>query len=114
MDGAIERRLAELGIALPRPPRAIGNFAYGVEQVYSPDRWTLVGEAAAFADPFYSPGSDFIGVGNTFTTDLIASDLDGEDISKIPGMTPETTEQLLAFLAELTDEDSTEDARPRP
>jgi enamine deaminase RidA (YjgF/YER057c/UK114 family) len=31
MDGIIERRLAELGITLPRPPRAIGNFAYGVE-----------------------------------------------------------------------------------
>ena len=27
----VERRLAELGILLPRPPRAIGNFAYGVE-----------------------------------------------------------------------------------
>jgi hypothetical protein len=53
-----------------------------VEQVYSPDRWTLVGEAAAFADPFYSPGSDFIGVGNTFTTDLVCSDLDGEDVSE--------------------------------
>lgn len=31
MTGKIERRLAELGIVLPRPPRAIGNFAYGVE-----------------------------------------------------------------------------------
>ena len=31
MDGTIERRLREIGIALPRPPRAIGNFAYGVE-----------------------------------------------------------------------------------
>jgi len=27
----IEQRLTELGIALPRPPRAIGNFLYGVE-----------------------------------------------------------------------------------
>jgi enamine deaminase RidA (YjgF/YER057c/UK114 family) len=27
----IENRLAELGIVLPRPPRAIGNFAYGIE-----------------------------------------------------------------------------------
>jgi enamine deaminase RidA (YjgF/YER057c/UK114 family) len=27
----IENRLAELGIALPRPPKAIGNFLYGVE-----------------------------------------------------------------------------------
>src|SRR5579883_1561833 len=31
MTGQIEHRLSELGIALPRPPRAIGNFAYGVE-----------------------------------------------------------------------------------
>ena len=31
MTGQIETRLAELGIVLPRPPRAIGNFAYGVE-----------------------------------------------------------------------------------
>jgi enamine deaminase RidA (YjgF/YER057c/UK114 family) len=31
MVGSVERRLAELGIVLPRPPRAIGNFAYGVE-----------------------------------------------------------------------------------
>jgi N utilization substance protein A len=40
-------------------------------------------------------------------------DLDREDIAKIPGMTPETTDQLLAFLAELTDEDGAEEARPR-
>ena len=40
-------------------------------------------------------------------------DLDREDIAKIPGMTPETTDQLLAFLSELTDEDSSEEARPR-
>jgi enamine deaminase RidA (YjgF/YER057c/UK114 family) len=31
MTGRIERRLAELGIVLPRPPKPIGNFAYGVE-----------------------------------------------------------------------------------
>ena len=60
----------------------IQDFAYGVEQAYSTDRWALVGEAAAFADPFYSPGSDFIGYGNTFTTDLITRDLNGEDIGE--------------------------------
>jgi len=31
MSDRVEQRLAELGIALPRPPRAIGNFAYGIE-----------------------------------------------------------------------------------
>src|SRR6476660_8793881 len=35
-------------------------------------------------------------------------DLEREDIAKIPGMTPETSEQLLGFLAELTDEDGGE------
>ena len=60
----------------------VEDFAYGVEQAYSGDRWSLVGEAAAFADPLYSPGSDFIGYGNIFTTDLITRDLDGEDISE--------------------------------
>jgi N utilization substance protein A len=35
-------------------------------------------------------------------------DLEREDIAKIPGMTPESSEQLLGFLAELTDEDGGE------
>ena len=30
-----------------------------------------MGEAAAFLDPFYSPGSDFIAMGNTMVTRLI-------------------------------------------
>lgn len=59
----------------------VEDFAYGVTQTYSPDRWSLVGEAAAFADPLFSPGSDFIAFGNIFTTDLIARDLAGQDIT---------------------------------
>ena len=44
------------------------DFSYGCKQVYSgADRWCLVGEAGAFLDPFYSPGSDFIAMANTFT-----------------------------------------------
>jgi transcription termination/antitermination protein NusA len=35
-------------------------------------------------------------------------DLDREEIARIAGMTPETTDQLMAFLAELTDEDAGE------
>jgi flavin-dependent dehydrogenase len=60
----------------------VEDYAYGVKQTYSEDRWSLVGEAAAFADPFFSPGSDFIGYGNVFTADLIERDLDGEDIGE--------------------------------
>ncbi len=60
----------------------VEDYAYGVKQTYSPERWSLVGEAAAFADPFFSPGSDFIGYGNIFTADLIERDLDGENIDE--------------------------------
>jgi flavin-dependent dehydrogenase len=60
----------------------VEDFAYGVERILSPDRWALVGEAGAFTDPFYSPGSDFICYSNTFTSDVIARDLDGEDTSE--------------------------------
>jgi transcription termination/antitermination protein NusA len=35
-------------------------------------------------------------------------DLDREEVSRIEGMTPETTEQLMSFLAELTDDDAAE------
>lgn len=50
------------------------NFSYGCKQVFSGQRWALTGEAGLFLDPFYSPGSDFIAVGNTYITDLIAHD----------------------------------------
>jgi flavin-dependent dehydrogenase len=59
----------------------VEDFAYGVERISSADRWALVGEAGAFADPFFSPGSDFICFSNTFASDLIKRHLDGEDIS---------------------------------
>ncbi len=50
------------------------NFSYGCKQVFSAQRWALTGEAGLFLDPFYSPGSDFIAIGNTYITELIALD----------------------------------------
>jgi transcription termination/antitermination protein NusA len=37
-------------------------------------------------------------------------DLEREDIARIPGMSPEAADQLMAFLSELTDEDGGEAA----
>jgi hypothetical protein len=51
------------------------NFSYGCKQVFSADRWALTGEAGLFLDPFYSPGSDFIAISNTYIADLINRDL---------------------------------------
>ena len=61
--------------------KILKKYSYNCEEFFSTDRWALVGEAGAFMDPFYSPGSDFIAIGNTMTTDLILRDLRGEDIT---------------------------------
>jgi hypothetical protein len=53
------------------------RFSYDCEQVFSSQRWALAGEAGRFLDPFYSPGSDFIGIGNTYITELVARDRAG-------------------------------------
>jgi flavin-dependent dehydrogenase len=55
----------------------VKDFSYASTRVFSPERWTLVGEAGGFIDAFYSPGSDFIAYSNTFSTELICHDLDG-------------------------------------
>jgi flavin-dependent dehydrogenase len=60
----------------------IQDYAYEVDRVYSPDRWCLTGDAGAFTDPFYSPGSDFIGLGNTCITELVTRDLGGEAVEE--------------------------------
>ena len=62
---------------------AIKNIAYGARQVFSSDRWALTGEAGVFLDPFYSPGSDFIAIGNTMVGKLIEEDLAGNSIEHL-------------------------------
>jgi flavin-dependent dehydrogenase len=74
---ALENRLDEVQDFL-----VIEDFSYSSSQVFSMERWCLAGEAAAFIDPLYSPGSDFIAYLNSFSGDLICRELDGEDIEE--------------------------------
>lgn len=60
---------------------ALKHYAHGCERVYSPERWLLTGEAGVFTDPFYSPGSDFIGIGNDNIVEIISRDRRGEDVA---------------------------------
>ena len=62
------------------------DVSYGCSQVFSPNRWALTGEAGLFLDPFYSPGSDFIAISNTYIADLIAKDRAGEPIEAYAGV----------------------------
>jgi hypothetical protein len=57
------------------------HFSYGCKQVYSADRWALTGEAGLFLDPFYSPGSDFIAISNTYVCDLVEKERAGQSIA---------------------------------
>ncbi|MFK7988332.1 MAG: NAD(P)/FAD-dependent oxidoreductase [Sandaracinaceae bacterium] len=58
--------------------RVAKDYSYTASRCFSPERWSLVGEAGLFVDPFYSPGSDFIAMANGFTTELIKADVSGE------------------------------------
>ena len=60
--------------------KKLKNYSYDTQQFYSTDKWGLVGEAGAFLDPFYSPGTDFISMSNTWVSDLIIRDFNKEDI----------------------------------
>ncbi len=65
----------------PLDYRVLRNYPHECSEVMSADRWALSGESGVFLDPFYSPGTDFIGINNTFLCDLIGRDARGEDIS---------------------------------
>lgn len=56
------------------------NLSHGCGKLWSTDRWAITGEAGLFADPLYSPGTDFIGLSNTFVADLITRDCSAPEL----------------------------------
>ncbi|GLV53917.1 halogenase [Dictyobacter sp. S3.2.2.5] len=62
--------------------RVMKNYSYSCEQVFSDERWCLVGEAGVSLDPLYSPGGDLIAIANGLACDLISHALEGEDIEE--------------------------------
>lgn len=57
------------------------RFSYGCKRVFSGDRWAITGEAGLFLDPFYSPGSDFIAISNTYICELVGRDRAGGPVA---------------------------------
>ena len=76
----VARALEEGGHA-PLDFRYLRHFSHGCKQVFSGDRWASTGEAGVFLDPFYSPGSDFIAIANTYICDLVQRDRAGRDVA---------------------------------
>ncbi len=71
-------RALRAGGAPPADYVAMRRFAHGCRELFSADRWAITGEAGVFLDPFYSPGSDFIAIANTYVANLVTHDLRGE------------------------------------
>jgi flavin-dependent dehydrogenase len=71
LDGA-EPRLDDL--------RFYSSLAYATKQ-YMGKGWALVGDAAAFLDPYYSPGLDHASFSVDATFNIIKKDVMGEDLT---------------------------------
>ncbi|EIL93717.1 NAD(P)/FAD-dependent oxidoreductase [Rhodanobacter spathiphylli] len=61
--------------------RFLRDYSFSSRRLFSADRWALTGEAGSFLDPFYSPGSDFIAISNTYITGLIGHDRAGHNLA---------------------------------
>jgi flavin-dependent dehydrogenase len=72
------------------------HYSYTSHKAFSIDRWTCVGEAVAFADPYYSVGSNMIGFANGFTQRMIELDREGQ-------LTQEYVEYANRFFLTLND-----------
>jgi flavin-dependent dehydrogenase len=59
---------------------AYSAMPYRSEQVCG-ESWAIVGDAAGFIDPLYSPGLDFCSYTSSVAADLVARSLAGEDVS---------------------------------
>jgi 2-polyprenyl-6-methoxyphenol hydroxylase-like FAD-dependent oxidoreductase len=61
--------------------RVMKHYSHGATKVFDGrERWCLTGDSGIFLDPLYSSGLDLIAIGNGLITDMIARDLDGEDV----------------------------------
>jgi flavin-dependent dehydrogenase len=61
---------------------AWATLPFRTRRFFGDHRWSVIGDAAAFVDPFYSPGSDFISLECELTADLIARDAAGESLEE--------------------------------
>jgi flavin-dependent dehydrogenase len=61
--------------------RVMKKYSHGATKVFDGrERWCLTGDAGVFLDPLYSSGLDLVAIGNGLITDMIAREMDGEDV----------------------------------
>jgi flavin-dependent dehydrogenase len=83
----------------------VGHYArytYATKKFFGgEERWAMIGEAAAFSDPFYSPGSDYISIESDMITDMIVRDFAGESFEQRKERS-DTYDEFMRFRYEAT------------
>ena len=74
--------------------RTYSNLAYATRQ-YMGDGWALLGDAAAFLDPYYSPGLDHASFSVEGTVEIVKAQTAGEDAAGIAARIKEHNETFL-------------------
>lgn len=60
--------------------KTMKHYSHSCKQLYSTDGWCITGDSGVFVDPLYSPGNDFIAIGNSFITALVVKHHQGNPI----------------------------------
>jgi flavin-dependent dehydrogenase len=76
----IGREIFARARAIEGDVHALSMLPYWSEKVCD-DGWALVGDAAGFIDPLYSPGLDFCSYTSYFVAELLGRALGGEDVA---------------------------------
>ena len=76
--------------------KCMNHYSYSAKQVFSQQRWACVGDAAAFVDPFYSPGTNMIGFGNSIVIEMMRLDFANQ-------LTAEQVEEYNRFFLGMND-----------
>jgi len=74
--------------------KCMRNYSFSSRQLFSTDRWAIVGDAGMFPDPFYALGADLISIGNCFITEMVKRDRNG-------GLTEDTVAEFNQFILSL-------------
>lgn len=77
----VSERVPGFGAAMRDLPvldfHVLRNYSHSSHQTFSRYRWACIGDAAVFADPYYSVGSNLIGYANGFVSEMISRDMSG-------------------------------------
>ncbi len=76
--------------------RFMQHYTHTSRQIFSTQRWACIGDAGFFADPLYSPATDFIALTNSMLTELIQQDMCGN-------LQPETARSYSQTILALND-----------